>query len=116
MYAPETWQLQLVRERIASDPERFRSLVNVPAFKKIGGLQGDTLTRVPRGFSKDHPAAAYLVYKQFLGFREEAPTFATSPHFYRELLSTFKTLVPLLRYLNEPLLEAHEPQRRAHIL
>ena len=28
------------------------------AFRKIGGLQGDTMTRVPRGFAKDHPAAA----------------------------------------------------------
>jgi uncharacterized protein (TIGR02453 family) len=116
MYAPETWQLQLVRERIAADPKRFRAIVSAPPFKKIGGLKGDTLARVPRGFAKDHPAAEYLIYKQFLGFREEAPGFATSRDFYKQLLGTFRTLVPLLRYLNEPLLEAGRPERRAHLL
>ena len=115
MYAPETWQLQLVRERIAEHPGQFRTLVNAPAFKKMGGLQGERLARVPRGFSKDHPAAEYLVYKQFLGFREEAPDFATSRDFYKQLLRTFTTLVPLMRYLNEPLLDAQRPERRAHI-
>ena len=116
MYAPDTWQLQLVRERIASDPRRFRALVNAPAFKKMGGLQGDRLTRVPRGFPKDHPAAEFLVHKQFLGFREEAPDFATSRRFYAQLLWTFKTLVPILQYLNEPLLDARRPERRGHML
>ena len=39
----------------------------------LGELQGDQLTRVPRGYLKDHPAAEYLRYKQFLGFREFEP-------------------------------------------
>jgi uncharacterized protein (TIGR02453 family) len=116
MYAPETWQLQLVRERIAADPRRFKAIVSGAAFRRIGGLQGDTLSRVPRGFPKDHPAAEYLMHKQFLGFREEPAAFATAKTFYRELITTFKTLVPLLRYLNEPLLEAQQPHRRAHLL
>jgi len=115
MYAPETWQLQLVRERIAADPRRLRAIVTSPPFKRLGGLQGDTLTRVPRGFAKDHPAAAYLMHKQFLGFREEPAASATAPGFYKQLLATFKTLLPLLRFLNEPLVEAQRPERRAHI-
>lgn len=115
MYAPETWQLQLVRERIAADPQRLRAIVTSPPFKRLGGLQGDTLTRVPRGFAKDHPAAAYLMHKQFLGFREQPAAFATAPGFYKQLLASFKTLLPLLRFLNEPLVEAQRPERRAHI-
>jgi hypothetical protein len=65
---------------------------------------------VPRGFAKDHPAAPFLVFRQFMGVREEAGTFALRPNFYKQLLDTFKAFVPLCRFLNEPLLN------RANIL
>ena len=87
----------------------------MPAFKKIGGLQGDTMTRVPRGFPKEHPAAPYLIYRQFLGYREDPAELAASPMFYKQLLGTMKTIVPLVSFLNEPLLEAQRPERRAHV-
>jgi uncharacterized protein (TIGR02453 family) len=115
IYAPETWQLQAVRERIAADPLRLRALLSAPAIRKLGGLQGDTLTRVPRGFARDHPAAAFLKHRQFLVFREEPAAFATAKTFYRQLLWAFKAIVPLVNYLNEPIVEATRPERRAHI-
>lgn len=116
IYAPETWQLQLLRERIAANPRQLQAILNTPAIRKLGGLRGDRLTRVPRGFPKDHPAAALLMQKQFLVYREEPAAFAIQPGFYRQLLRTFTTMVPLLRYLNEPLLEAARTDRQAHIL
>lgn len=104
MYAPDTSQLQMVREQIARHPRAFDTLVTSAAFTRLGGLKGDELTRVPRGFPKDHPAAAYLRHKQFLGFREERADFATRPDFYKQLVATLKTLAPLCRFLNEPLI------------
>ena len=79
-------------------------------------MKGDTLTRVPRGFDKDHKAAAYLMHKQFLGFREEPGAFAASKDFYKNLLVTFKALAPLVQFLNEPLVAAESPSRKARIL
>ena len=116
LWAPDTSQLQLVREYVAAKHRRLDGIVKSTAFRKIGGLQGDRLSRVPRGFAKDHPAAAYLMHRQFLGFREDPAAFAASPTFYRQLLGTLKTIVPLVTFLNEPLLEAAQPSRRAHIL
>ena len=115
-YQPDGSQLHLIRDHIVSDHKRFDALVKAPAFTKIGGLKGATLTRVPRGFDKAHTAAPYLVHKQFLGFREEPAAFATSKDFYKELLWTFKTLAPLVRFLNEPLIAARATERKAHIL
>ena len=103
-YAPDTSQLQAIREHIAEHHEQLDAIVRARGFSKLGGLQGDQLTRVPRGFAKDHVAAPYLKYRQFLGFREEKPTFATRPDFYRQLVSTFRQFVPLCRFLNEPLI------------
>ena len=87
-----------------------------PAFKRIGGLQGERLTRVPRGFAKDHPAAHYLQFKQFLGAREEMAAFATREDFYQQLVTTFKAITPLVRFLNEPIIAMQRTDKRAHIL
>jgi len=116
MYAPDTSQLQLVREHIAANYKRLDKIVKSPAFRKIGGLKGDRMSRVPRGFDKDHRAAFYLQQKQFLGFREEPASFATQKDFYKQLLWTMKTLAPLVQFLNEPLIAAGHVSRKAHIL
>jgi hypothetical protein len=74
------------------------------------------LTRLPRGFARDHPAAKYLVYKQLLTAREEAASFAARPDFYRQLLATFTAQLPLLRFLNEPLIARLKTEKRGHLL
>jgi uncharacterized protein (TIGR02453 family) len=116
VYRPDTSQLLLLREHIAANYRRLDTIVNAPAFKKLGGLRGDTLTRVPRGFDQHHKAARYLMHKQFMAFREEPGTFATSKDFYKNLLATFRTLSPMVKFLNEPLIAAESPSRKAHLL
>ena len=105
MYAPETPQLHAVREQIAANLRRFRSIVEAPAFKRglDGGLEGERLQRVPRGFPKDHEAADYLKYRQFLAGREFPARFATGSGFYKNVLGVFRQVAPLIRFLNEPL-------------
>lgn len=104
IWAPEPPQLHAIREHVAEHHRTLAKIVNAPAFKRLGGLKGDCLTRVPRGFAKDHAAASWLVYRQFMGIREEAGAFAVRRDFYKQLLETFKAFVPLCRFLNEPLL------------
>ena len=116
LWSPDTSQLQLVREHVAANHRQLDAIVKSPGFKKIGGLRGDTMSRVPRGFAKDHPAAGYLMHRQFLGFREDPAALASSSDFYKQLLWTLKTIVPLVRFLNEPLLEATQTERQAHLL
>lgn len=104
MYAPDTSILQRVREHIAANHRRLQAIVESPGFKRMfGSLEGERLQRVPRGFSKDHPAAAYLKHRQFLAGREYPAAFSTTGRFYPGLVTTFKQLAPLIRFLNEPL-------------
>jgi uncharacterized protein (TIGR02453 family) len=116
MYAPAGPQLQAVRDHIAARHKELQAIVESRPFKALGGLKGKRLSRVPRGFDKDHPAAGYLQFKQFLGSREEPAAFATRPDFYKQLLATFRTLVPLCAFLNDPLVAQKKLERRAHIL
>lgn len=115
LWRPDASQLQLVREHIVDRLDEFERIVTAPRFKKLGGLQGDTLTRVPRGFAKDHPAAGYLRHRQFIAFREEPPAFATRKDFYARLRDTFEAMMPMVRFLNEPLVASARTERRAHI-
>ena len=106
MYAPQTPQLQAVREHIAANLRRLRAIVESPAFRRtVGELDGERLQRVPRGFSKDHEAAEYLKFRQFLAGCEFPAGFATSPKFYGGVLSVFRRVAPFTRFLNEPLLK-----------
>jgi uncharacterized protein (TIGR02453 family) len=106
LWAPPTPQLQKVREHVAANSRRLRAIVLAPAFRKaVGALEGERLQRVPRGFPKDHEAAEYLKYRQYLAGAEFPAKFATSPAFYKGLLEVFRRVAPLVRFLNEPLLD-----------
>jgi uncharacterized protein (TIGR02453 family) len=107
MYMPQPAQLFAVREHIAGHVKQLRAIVESPAFRKqLGALGGETLTRVPRGFPNDHPAAEFLKYKQFVAGAEFPAAFATDPKFYKTVLAVFRQVTPLARFLNAPLLKS----------
>lgn len=104
IYMPSSPQLLLLREHIVLNQRRFERVTSTPALRKaVGEIQGERLTRVPRGFAKDHPAAEHLKLKQFLAGREYPAEFALSPRFYGELLAVFRAIAPFIRFLNEAL-------------
>jgi uncharacterized protein (TIGR02453 family) len=104
MYAPPTPLLHAVREHIASNARRLRTIIESSAFRRtVGELEGERLQRVPRGFPRDHEAAELLKYRQFLAGCDLPPDFAADPRFYGTLLRTFRVVAPLVRFLNEPL-------------
>ena len=104
IYMPEAAELHALRNHLASNTARFRSLVESPGFRRaVGTVSGSTLQRLPRGFPPDHPAAEYLKLKQFLFGRDYPAAFATSPGFYRQVVSLFERMAPVVAFLNEPL-------------
>jgi uncharacterized protein (TIGR02453 family) len=106
VYAPQTPQLQRIRDHIVTNLRSFRSLAESPAFRRMGGVRGTMLKRVPPGFSQDHEAADYLRLKQYLVGEELDPKRAISPRFYGTLVRRFTTLAPFIQFLNAPLAAA----------
>ena len=106
MWRPQPPELVKLREHIADTWPDIRTLTRAKAFtSRFGRLQGETMTRVPRGYPADHPAAEYLRFRQFYGGAEFPASLAYSRTFYPTLVATFKGLMPLVRFLNEPLTE-----------
>jgi len=92
-----------VRAHIAANISRLRAIVESPAFRRGVTLEGEKLTRVPRGFPRDHEAAEYLKFKQFVAGAALPADAAVGPKFYSALVRIFRQVLPLSRFLNEPL-------------
>jgi uncharacterized protein (TIGR02453 family) len=106
IYMPETHELAAIRAHIHENHLALRRIVESRKFvRTVGELHGEQLTRVPRGYPKEHPAAYYLRFRQFLAGREYPAEFAYDTRFYPELVTVFREVAPLVRFLNTPILE-----------
>jgi uncharacterized protein (TIGR02453 family) len=114
MATPE--MLRTLRNHIAERPAEFRKLIGSKTLRELfGEMHGDVLSRVPKGFAADHPAADLLRYKQYVFYVEMPPDLVTSPELFGEVRKRFQALTPLLNFLNAPL-AAERPKARAEEL
>jgi len=105
IYRPEPDELRVVREHIAANHHRLKKIVEARQFRKLfGALNGEQSSRMPRGYSAEHPAEHYLRYKDLLASRELSPADATKSEFLRTLVESFRGMHPLIHFLNEPIL------------
>lgn len=110
MWRPEPFELVSIREHIAETWPEMRNITRAASFRRrFETLSGDAMSRVPRGYRADHPAADFLKLRQFYGGAEFPASLAHSREFYPTLVATFKALMPLVRFLNEPLADASRP-------
>jgi len=68
IYHPMAPHLKRIRALVASKHKELEKILNQAAFKKIypKGLTGESLKRIPHGYSEEDPAAKYLKMKSFL--------------------------------------------------
>jgi len=104
VYMPMPEHLVAIRNYLAENHEEFRRIAAARDVRRLfGEVTGDSLSRVPKGFAADHPAADLLRMKQFLLFRTLEPSLATTPKLFREVWSRFQAMSPFLEFLNRPL-------------
>jgi len=103
LWMPPRPQLNALRDAIAKDPTGFDKVAKGLA-KRFGGLDDDAvLTRMPRGFADDHPAAKWLRYQSFTSGRLLKDVEVTGPKLPALLAREFAALLPLVRWLNRAL-------------
>ncbi len=104
IYHPSPETMLLVRTHIAATHQEFRRiLADKKSRKLLGDLQGDELTRAPKGFDPAHPALDLIKKKDWILDTTLEASLATTPKFYREILDRFRAMAPLIEYLNRPL-------------
>jgi uncharacterized protein (TIGR02453 family) len=104
IYMPQPETLLAVRTLIAERHAEFRQLAASSAIKRLfGAMQGEQLSRVPKGFCAEHPAADLLRFKQFLLFTTLDAAMVTTPKLFVELEKRFRAMAPFLDFMNAPL-------------
>ena len=107
VYMPGPKELLEIRNHIAINAHTLRKILAERRFKEyFGTLEGDQLTRVPKGFPPTHPAADLLRLKQFLVSVTHPPEQALDPGLVEFLTRYFRAMTPLIRFLNKPITEA----------
>jgi len=102
VYMPGPDELLAVRRHIAARHEELRKILKAAALRKLlGELQGDKLTRVPKGFAADDPAADLLRFKSYILYVTLPPELAVTPEFYGEIVKRFRAMTPLLEFLSQ---------------
>ena len=115
VYMPGPEQLLAIREHIAANYKQFVKLAeNKSLCALMGGMHGDPLTRVPKGFPADHPAAAYLKCRRWIFFSTDLdPHIATTKELLPELVKRLKAMAPFVAFINEPLIKQAAAQKAA---
>jgi uncharacterized protein (TIGR02453 family) len=109
VYMPPPEVLLAVRNHIAAHHELFRTITGTSKVRKLfGEVQGEQLTRVPKGFAADHPAADLLRFKYFLLYVTLPPEIATTSALFQEIVHRFRAMTPFLDFLNAPFLGARK--------
>ncbi len=104
LYMPEAEALLAIRQHLAERHEEFRKIAGARAVRRLFvEVQGEQLTRVPKGYCSDHPAADLLRLKQYLLYVELPPELATTPAIYTEVVEHFRAMTPFVEFLNAPL-------------
>ncbi len=118
VYMPGPEQLLAIREHIAANHKAFAKLAEGKAVRDLmGDMHGDPLTRVPKGFAADHPAAEYLKCRRWVFYRSDLdPKIAATKEFLPELVKRLKAMTPFVHFLNEPLLKQSAAQKAAAML
>jgi uncharacterized protein (TIGR02453 family) len=110
IYMPPPESLKIVRQHLAEHHEEFRKLLRAKALRDLySGVKGEQLTRPPKGFAPEHPAADLIRYKQLYFYEELVPELATSGELQATVVRYLKAIAPFVRFLNSPLQRKSKP-------
>ena len=103
LWMPEAGELKKIRQEIDYCFPEFKKIINNTAFKKTFGTferEGQALVNIPKGYEKDNPAAEFLKLKSFFVNKDIEDKKLTDPSLVKEVLRDFKTMLPLIKFLN----------------
>ena len=112
VYMPEREELIAIRNLLAEQHDNFLQLLRDRSLKKImGELQGEQLSRVPKGFDKDHPAEDLIRRKQWFLENTLDGSAVTSSRMLPEIVSRFRAAAPMVEFLSQPFVKQSKPKK-----
>lgn len=113
VYMPEREELLAYRTLLQ---DRYQELLDILSDKKLrrllGELQGEQLSRMPKGFPTDHPAESLLRHKQWYLENTLDVSTVTSPRLLPELARHFEVMAPMVEFLNQAFALKRKPEKK----
>lgn len=105
IYMPVPEDLKKLRQEIDYNFGTFKKIINAKKFKAVYGdldkSEEFLLTRVPKGYEADNPAAAYLRLKSYIAMINIPDRDLTSKALLKKTVNSFETLQPLIEFINK---------------
>src|SRR5208337_504606 len=92
------------RSAVDKDASTVKKLIGRRDFvAAFGGLSGEKLAKAPKGYAADHPDLELLRLKQITVMHTVTDKELLSPSLVQSCVAVFKTMKPLLDYLESTL-------------
>lgn len=105
LWMPMPPELNKVRQEIDYNLGKFKKIITSKRFKSVyKDLSRDpeyVLSRVPKGYEADNPAAEYLKMKSFVALTPLKDSDLTSKNLLNKTTAAFEALQPLIEFINE---------------
>ncbi|MBL0068834.1 MAG: DUF2461 domain-containing protein [Chitinophagaceae bacterium] len=105
IWMPMPDDLKKVRQEIDYNFGDFKKILAARKFKSVYGDLSQhaeyKLSRVPKGYEADNPAAEYLKLKSFVAMVSIKDTELTSKDLVKKTVTAFEALQPLIEFINE---------------
>jgi uncharacterized protein (TIGR02453 family) len=99
LWHPEPDTQRRIRQFIFDNPGSWKAAVQAPAFKRRFEMDGESLSRPPRGFPADHELIADLKRKNFVAMTTLDDEVVLGSRLRKSVADTFKAVSPLVDYL-----------------
>ncbi|HRN55974.1 MAG TPA: DUF2461 domain-containing protein [Agriterribacter sp.] len=104
IWMPMPSETQKIRQEIDYCWPEFRKIITAKKFRTVyGDLDNDpeiALVNVPRGYTRDNPAAPYLKLKSWIAMKEISDADLSSPDLLKQTVNAFTAIQPLIAFLN----------------
>jgi uncharacterized protein (TIGR02453 family) len=101
IYTPEKPALEALRRRMASDPRPFDRILRSKALAPYLPLRTDGLTRMPRGFPKEHPRGELIRARNYLVRRAYSDAEIARKGAFATFREAIRDCAPFVRYIDE---------------
>lgn len=101
-YTPPADWMNAIRKEIRYNAKELKKVLNRKEFKKyFGKIEGEKLSRPPKGYEKNHPEIELLKHKSLLAVHKLKDEQVLEKSFLTHCSKVFQALYPFDKYLNQ---------------
>lgn len=107
IYMPDPDTLRKLRQEMDYNWKDFKKIIRAKKFRDTYGTLDQSpefsLSRVPKGYEADHPAAEYLKLKSLIAMVALKDADLSAKDLVKKTVAAFEALQPLIHFINEGL-------------